>query len=177
MPAVDPWPEAEARTAEVARTRRGRHRDSALASYRRARALELRTQGLSYDEIAREVGYTSRATAYDVIKQALESRETDSAEQLRALELARLEAVHAALWDDAVGGDVQAVLALLWVLDARCRLLGLYEPARRGQVPQDGWDNCSGPPTVVLHPDDCRWRGCSVHGAFRDESRRTRRAE
>lgn len=39
MPAVQ-WSEAEERIAHLARTRRGRHRDKALASYRRTRALK-----------------------------------------------------------------------------------------------------------------------------------------
>ncbi len=50
------WPQAEQRLAELARTRRGRHRDKALASYRRTRAVELRAQGKGYAEIARELG-------------------------------------------------------------------------------------------------------------------------
>ncbi len=70
MPAAE-WPEAEQRIAEVARTRRGRHRDKALASYRRTRALELRAQGKAYAEIAREVGYANKGTAHKVISQAL----------------------------------------------------------------------------------------------------------
>jgi len=50
---------------------RGRHRDRALASWRRTRAIELRAAGLSYDQIAAEVGYTNRGTAHNVVTQAL----------------------------------------------------------------------------------------------------------
>ncbi len=134
MPAVDEWPETEARIAEVARTRRGRHRDRALAAYRRARAVELRARGLTYEQVAQEVGYTSRATAYNAINQALEVRQVESVEELRRLELDRLDAVHASLWPQAMTGHVPSVLALLRVIDLRTRLLGLQPSA----VPRDG---------------------------------------
>ncbi len=94
-PAVE-WPEAEQRIAEVARTRRGRHRDKALASYRRTRALELRAQGKGYAEIAREVGYANKGTAHKVITQALEAREAEDVDLLRQITLDRLEALHRA---------------------------------------------------------------------------------
>ena len=78
------WPEAEQRIAEVARTRRGRHRDKALASYRRTRALELRAQGKGYAEIARSVGYANKGTAHKVIAQALQAREARAMDVLGA---------------------------------------------------------------------------------------------
>jgi hypothetical protein len=154
MPAVE-WPETEARMAEVARTKRGRHRDKALASYRRSRALELRARGLSYEEIAREVGYTSRATAHNVITQALESRQAENVEHLRRLELDRLDGMHASLWPRAMDGHVPSVLALLRVIDLRTRLLGLAPAGSGGKRrPEDAWPSCHGPATVVVHPDD-----------------------
>ncbi len=81
------------------------------------------------------------------------------------MELDRLRALHAALWDDAMSADVRAVMALVRIHDARMRLLGLYpKPARRD--PKASWDNCQGPPTVVVRADDCRWEGCAKHGNF-----------
>ena len=53
-----------------------RHRDKALAAYRRTRALELRAEGGGYAEIAREVGYANKGTAHKVIAEALEARES-----------------------------------------------------------------------------------------------------
>jgi hypothetical protein len=167
MPAVE-WPEAEKRIAEVARTRRGRHRDRALASYRRTRALELRAGGARYDEIAREVGYANRGTAHKVISQALEAREAATVDFLRQMELARLDALQVSLWDDAMAGDLPSATAVLRIIDARCRLLGLHElvPGRRAKDSKIAWDSCQGPPTVVARPDDCRHVGCYKHGHF-----------
>ena len=36
-------------------------------SWRRTRAIELRAAGLSYDQIALEVGYANRGTAHNVV--------------------------------------------------------------------------------------------------------------
>ncbi len=159
------WSPAEQRIAELARTRRGRHRNLALASWRKTRAVELRASGMSYAEIAAEVGYANRGTAHAVVTQALQSREAESVDLLRQVEVARLNAVHAALWPRAMAGDVPAVMALLRIIEARCRLLGLYgEPGVKESG--DRWENCQGPATVVVRADDCRHQGCVRHGRF-----------
>ncbi len=159
------WPAAEQRIAELARTRRGRHRNTALASWRKTRAVELRATGMSYAQIAAEVGYANRGTAHAVVTQALASREAESVDLLRQVEVARLNAVNAALWPQAMAGDVAAVMALLRVSEARCRLLGLYGDGRPTES-QSSWDNCQGPATVVVRADDCRHQGCERHGRF-----------
>ena len=46
-------------------------------------AIELRAAGLSYDQIAAEVGYANRGTAYNVVPQALAARQAHSADQMR----------------------------------------------------------------------------------------------
>ncbi len=164
MPAPE-WPEAEQRIAEVARTRRGRHRDKALASYRRTRALELRAQGKGYAEIAREVGYANKGTAHKVIAQALEARECQDVDLLRHLTLDRLEALLAGLWPQAMQGHLPSVQAALKTIEQELRLVGLVGGMQKPS-PKDSWDNCYGPPTVVVNPNDCRHDGCAMHGRF-----------
>jgi len=87
---------------------------------------------------------------------------------MRDLKRARLEAAHAALWPRAMQGHVPSVAAVLRILDLQCRLQGLYEPAAK-PGPKDHWDHCEGPPTVVISPDDCRYRGCPTHGSFTEQ--------
>src|SRR4051794_10326422 len=57
---------------------RPRCRNRPLAAWRRARAVELATLGLTYDVIAREVGYTNRGTAYRVVREALARRTAEA---------------------------------------------------------------------------------------------------
>lgn len=85
---------------------------------------------MSYAQIAAEVGYANRGTVHSVVAQALASREAESVDLLRQVELDRLNDVHAALWPKAMAGDLDAVMALLRVIEARCRLLGLYGDGR-----------------------------------------------
>jgi hypothetical protein len=145
--------------------RRGRHRDQALASWRRSEAVRLRTAGLSYEQVAQELGYANRGTVHRIVQQALSAREADSVDELRHLELARLDDVQAALWPRMMAGEVSAALGVLRVIDQRIRLLGL-EPRRRDRPVADNWPSCHGPSTVVVHPDDCRHLGCPRHGKF-----------
>ncbi len=149
-----------------ARQRRGQHRDRALASWRRSEAIRLKTAGCTYEQIAQELGYANRGTVHRIVQQALDVREVESVEELRRLELDRLDAVHASLWPQAMTGHVPSVLALLRVIDLRTRLLGLQPSGRPQRRPEDSWPSCHGPATVVIHPDDCRHAGCARHGSF-----------
>jgi hypothetical protein len=168
IPATE-WPQAEQRIAEVARSRRGQHRDPVLASYRRTRALELRAQGLGYAEIAQAVGYANKGTAHKVIAQALEAREAQDVDLLRHLHLDRLEKLLASAWPRAMQGHLPSVNAVVKIIEQEMRLLGLTESNRKPS-PKDGWDNCDGAPTVVARANDCRHQGCERHGKFHEAS-------
>ena len=80
---------------------------------------------MSYDEVARAVGYSHRGSAHRAVFKALAEQEVEAVEDLRALELARLDALQAAIWDDAMRGDTRAASAILRIIDQRVRLLGL----------------------------------------------------
>jgi len=160
-------------TAEIraeAQQRRGQHRDRALASWRRSEAIRLKTAGRTYEQIAQELGYANRGTVHRIVQHALDVREVESVDELRRLELNRLDAVHASLWPQAMKGHVPSVLALLRVMDLRTRLLGLQVSGSRKRTPEDNWPSCVGPATVVVHPDDCRHGECARHGSFAELS-------
>ena len=53
-------------------------KNAALAEWRRGKAVELRLEGRSYDEVAREVGYANRGTAYRVVQQTLEAQTVEN---------------------------------------------------------------------------------------------------
>lgn len=119
---------------------------------RRKKALQLRLAGASYDQIARTPRaaddprpmYSSRQRAHEAISVALkeiakESR--GSAEELRALELARLESMQVSLWPstrpskavtcDECGNvmwrepSLEAIDRVIKILERRSRYLGL----------------------------------------------------
>jgi hypothetical protein len=109
----------------------GRHRNRALAAERRSRAVEMALTGSSYQAIADELGYANRGTVYRLVKNALEDRQVESIDELRRLEVDRLDALQVAIWDDAVGGDVRAVAAAVRILHLRAKILGLYSHTDR----------------------------------------------
>src|SRR5450759_2240552 len=84
----------------------GRHRNLGLAAIRRIRAVELLASGCTYQQVADELGYTSRGTAYSVVAKALREQTAEAVTDLRDLENARLDSLQVALWDAAMTGDV-----------------------------------------------------------------------
>ncbi|KRE41042.1 helix-turn-helix domain-containing protein [Knoellia sp. Soil729] len=103
----------------------GRHRNRALAAARRTRAVELRCQGWTYEAIADELGYASRATVYAIVRKALAAQEAGEVENLRELETERLDGLQVSLWSRAMAGDVAAVAEVRRIIEARVRLFGL----------------------------------------------------
>ena len=126
---------------------RGQHRNKALAAARRVRAVELRTTGLTYDQIAAELGYANRGTVYRLVSEALETQTVEAVDQLRSLEVERLDRLQFGVWQKAMAGDVHAGSLAIRVIMARCRLLGLEGPSVLGV-------GGSKPQTVVVPPVD-----------------------
>lgn len=102
-------------------------RSLAQAQLKRTRAVELLAAGCNYDEIARQVGFTSRGSAYRAVTKALAEREIEGVDELRVLELDRLDALHAAFWHQALAGDIAACKIILAISAQRRRLYGIGE--------------------------------------------------
>ena len=92
---------------------------------RRTRAVELAASGLSYDDIAKELGYANRSGAWKAVQGALKAVQSDEVDEYRTLSIERLEAMLAVVWPKAMSGDVAAVGMARRIVDAECRLLGL----------------------------------------------------
>lgn len=118
-------------------------RSLAQARIKRLHALELAADGCSYDEIARRAGYAHRGSAHRAVFKALDEREVEEVEELRAVEVARLDRLMFALWDRALDGEVAATNAVLRIIEARMRILGLQGSHTPRQVYQ-------GPTSLVM---------------------------
>ena len=137
--------------------RRGRHRNSALATFRRTKAIEMATAGCTYQQIAEHLGYANRGTVHRIVREALQDQQAESVELLREVEVRRRDALQAGLWEAALAGDVDAVHACLRIIHARIKVLGLEDPGPTRRP------RCQLPQTVILLEDDCRKRGCAEH--------------
>lgn len=93
-------------------------------------ALKLRSNGLTYREIAELLG-VDPSTAYRRVKRALSSVVAEAVEEHRSLELLRLDSLHAALWSKALEGNLSAVKGILSIMERRSKLLGLDAPQKQ----------------------------------------------
>lgn len=97
---------------------------------RQRAALELRKAGKSYEAIARELGYGGPSSAHNAVKAALRKTLQEPADDLRALEVARMDAMLDGLWPKVLAGNPRAVEVAIKVLERRARLLGLDAPQK-----------------------------------------------
>jgi|SRR5690625_1532125 len=97
------------------------------ANEKRVRAVELRKAGATYDQIAGQVGYSSRASAYRAIKKALDDAVSEPAKELVSMELERLDALQLGVWQQARTGHLGSIDRVLKIMERRARLLGLDE--------------------------------------------------
>lgn len=95
-----------------------------------AKALNLRRQGYSFGEIAKELGWRTRQAAFEAVSRALADTVSEPAEDVRKLELMRLDRLEQLLWPRAEAGDPKAVTGLLKVQERRAKLLGLDAPTK-----------------------------------------------
>ena len=103
---------------------------------RQQTALNLRKSGLSYAAIASKLSAEygekySKQLAHQDVDKCLKEIATvlvHDAEELRALELERLNTLQLKLHAQVERGDVGAVKAALAIIDRRCKLLGLDAP-------------------------------------------------
>jgi hypothetical protein len=98
------------------------------AAERQRQAMQLRIAGASYAAIARELGYAHPKGAERAIIAGLRAFFREPATELLPLELERLDRLQVALWPDAIAGNVQAVMAVLRIMDRRARYCGLDAP-------------------------------------------------
>jgi len=119
------------------------------AVLRRMRTLELRMAGLDYDQISEtiivEFGKENLPATYDrncayrdIWDEVRKYRDQikENVEDVRDLEVRRLDAMIAGLWEKARGGNFQAVDRILKIMQRRADLLGL-DAKQSAQIQND----------------------------------------
>lgn len=117
---------------------------------RQIRAIELRKAGLSFHEIAQALGLSNAAAASDAVRTGLERWGSEEVDELRRLEMARLDHLTRRIWPKCIGRpgrqggvnddgtlidpvpevdpDLQYIRMYLRVSDQRAKLVGMYAP-------------------------------------------------
>ena len=109
-----------------------------IASHdRKLQALELRKAGATYQAIADQLGYAQARGAHRAVASALKATLREPAEQVRQLEIARLDSALLAIWRSVQSGDYRAIDRLLGIMKRRSDLLGLDRPPGRAPLTLD----------------------------------------
>jgi hypothetical protein len=117
----------------MARATRKATADKVTAAERQKQAMELRKAGASYSAIAERVGYASESGARKAVATVLArivAEANESAGELRAMTLERLDAMILAIWPACRRGDLGAIDRVLRIEAQRAKLLGLDAPER-----------------------------------------------
>lgn len=89
------------------------------------KALELRLQGLSYQEIGERIG-RSDTWAYRLVMRAMRETIQEPADKVRELETSRLEKMLARVWPMIEEGNLQAIDRGVRIIEVLAKINGLY---------------------------------------------------
>jgi hypothetical protein len=119
---------------EVVKGRKTKRREDGVAIVgtvqdRAYQAYMMHMAGKPWEEVAAEHGYASVMSAQVEVRQyvtrAAVQMDNAKREEVLGLEMARLDALQNAVWDDAMDGNTKAVDTVLRVMSHRAKLLGL----------------------------------------------------
>lgn len=121
------------------------------AAERQRQALELRKSGASYRQIRDALGYRTHQTCYEAVKSALLKTLQQPADEVRKLELERLDGLLLALAGPIKAGHLGAIDRALHIMERRARLLGLDAPTKTDEQHRypDGMPALPGPAPVL----------------------------
>ncbi len=102
------------------------------------KALELRKAGVSYQQIADALGYKDASGAWRAVKAGLKKTLQEPADDLRKLELERLDSAAAAIYPSVKQGQYGAIDRWIKIMERRAKLLGLDAPTKIAPVDPDG---------------------------------------
>lgn len=97
---------------------------------RAVQATELRCSGLTFPQIAQQLGYKSPQATYAAVKRTLDAAINQAAEEERKVDLLRLEKAIWSIWPKVIIGDIPAGSLLDRHLERRAKLLGLDAPTQ-----------------------------------------------
>lgn len=129
------------------RSKTGKHAVGALTHDKKA--LQLRLQGFSYEQISAKLGL-GRTTAYKCVMRALErlrAEVNELAADVRDMELQRLDEMFHGCYPEAKQGDKDAIASALKIMERRAKLLGIDVPTK---------SEISGPDGGAIEIEDAR---------------------
>lgn len=107
------------------------HQAAKLAALeKRKQALQLALAGVDYQTIADTVGYNSRQAAHKAVKSAIDMTIKPMAEDVKQMQLARLDKMLTAIWSQVTKGNLSAIDRAIKLEERRARLMGADAPTK-----------------------------------------------
>jgi len=105
---------------------------------RQRQALELRLSGATLDVIAKELHFRHPSGVAYAVEAALKRTLEPAANEVRKIEIARLDRALLSIWRSVLNGHHGAIDRYLKISDRRARLLGLDAPVKlSGNITSD----------------------------------------
>lgn len=108
------------------------------ANQKAADAMTLRIAGATYQQIADKLNYADPSGAQKAVERAMQRTIQEPADQLRQLELERLDKLWLGIYPKASQGEPVLVDRAIKIMDHRAKLLGLYAPVKQAATNPDG---------------------------------------
>lgn len=107
-------------------------RVAVIARAREAQCISLRKEGLSYRLISQQVGITEQGVMKAIrrVMTRVAAQTGADVEDIKSIELERLDDMHAAIFPDAKSGNLKAVDRVLKIMERRSAYLGLDAPRK-----------------------------------------------
>jgi hypothetical protein len=102
------------------------------AVQKKAEALRLRASGMKLEDIKKRVGYRSVSGVHKAIVTGLQETLQEPADELRKMEVERLDRMLEGIWEKATKGGTWQIDRVLSIMERRARLLGLDKPPSEG---------------------------------------------
>lgn len=108
-----------------------------MAAKRRSEALDYRLQGFTFEQIGESMG-VSAVRAFQLVTEGLTTIQTENAQQVKDIEVKRLDLLTTAYMQNATQGDVVAANMVIRLSERRAKLLGLDGPIKHELTGKDG---------------------------------------
>lgn len=95
-----------------------------------AKALQLRSMGLTFREIAQQLGYESRQGAQQAVKAALKEIREEAYADIKEVDVQRLDILLRSQMRKALAGDSKAADSCVRIIARKCAMLGMDTPAK-----------------------------------------------
>jgi hypothetical protein len=129
----------------------------AIAHAKKVRdALDLRTAGTAWADIAQVCGWNSAQAAQKAVSKALKDHVAEGVEMNRAIDAKRIDEMIFSIYDKASSGNLNAITRVVTLMKRRARLLGYDAPLKVAATDTKGKDTPSQTKIVVYIPANGR---------------------